>query len=216
MGVISVESFLGDCHHDLPHKLWKLLRDYEFQKFARSRTPRKVVPLLDTYFRSPRKWLDSVRLSLFRLLWGFLSSRVGFKLLFCASAALNLSAFVVIMATNDETIYLIFYTLNSISLGGLMVIIPNVSLLVFGKRIGESIYSYYWMTFSLSNFFQFFITLILTNNPTTSDDYGEVLFFFSLCVISSIVLVIREKLQGPWKNSLDLVEFKRSSRKYNS
>lgn len=104
---------------------------------------------------------------------------------------MNLCAFVMIMLTDSETLYLIFYTLNSISLGGLMVIIPNVSLLIFGKKIGESIYSYYWVAFSLSNLFQFIITLILTNNPTTSDDYGEVLFFFALCVIGGMVLCYR-------------------------
>jgi hypothetical protein len=132
------------------------------------------------------------------------------------AAVMNISAFVMIMATDSENIYIIFYTINSISLGGLMVIIPNVSLLIFGKKIGESIYSYYWVAFSLSNFFQFFITLILTNNPTTSDDYGEVLFFFTLCVIGAMALCYREKLQGPWKNSLDLVEFKRKNRKYGN
>lgn len=72
------------------------------------------------------------------------------------------------------------------------------------------------MAFSLSNLFQFIITLILTNNPTTNDDYGEVLFFFSLCVIGGMILCYREKLQGPWMNSLDLVEFKRKIRKYSS
>jgi len=64
--------------------------------------------------------------------------------------------------SNNETLYIIFYSINSISLGGLMVIFPNVSLLIFGKKLGESIYSYYWVAFSLSNFFQFGITLILT------------------------------------------------------
>ena len=66
------------------------------------------------------------------------------------------------MATQNEHLYLTFYTINSISLGGLMVIFPNVSLLIFGKQIGESIYSYYWIAFSLGNFFQFVITLVLT------------------------------------------------------
>ena len=53
-----------------------------------------------------------------------------------------------------------------------MVIFPNVSMIIFGKKIGEKIYSYYWLAFSVSNFFQFGITLVLTNNPTTSDDYS--------------------------------------------
>lgn len=127
----------------------------------------------------------------FRVIWGFLSSRIGFKVLFFVAASMNLCAFVMIMATDSETLYLIFYTLNSVSLGGLMVIFPNVSLLIFGKKIGESIYSYYWVAFSLSNLFQFIITLILTNNPTTSDDYGEVLFFFALCVIAGMFLCYR-------------------------
>ena len=53
-----------------------------------------------------------------------------------------------------------------------MVIFPNVTLIIFGKKIGEQIYSYYWIVFSLSNLFQFIITLILTNNPDTAEDYG--------------------------------------------
>lgn len=69
-------------------------------------------------------------------MWGFLSSRVGFKVLFLVGAVMNMSAFLVIMATDSETVYIIFYTINSISLGGLMVIFPNVSLLIFGKKIG--------------------------------------------------------------------------------
>lgn len=151
-----------------------------------------------------------------RIFWGFLFSRVGFKILFCVAAGLNLSAFILIMASNDPTIYFIFYTLSSISLGGFMVIFPNVAQLIFGKKIGESIYSYYWVAFSLSNFFQFGITYLLTTNSSSYDDYSEVLFFFTLCVIGSIVLVCREKLQGSWNNSLDLVEFKRVPGRKNS
>ena len=86
-----------------------------------------------------------------------------------------------------------------------MVIIPNVSLLVFGKKIGESIYSYYWMVFSFSNFFQYLITLILTNNPTTSGDYSRVLLFFSVATIASLFICKKYKLQGPWLNSPNLV-----------
>jgi len=98
-----------------------------------------------------------------------------------------------------------------------MVIFPNVALIIFGKKIGDQIYAYYWIVFSLSNLFQFIITLILTNNPETADDFGEVLFFFTLCVITAMFVSIREVLKGPWKNSLDLVEFGRvkKARKYS-
>lgn len=78
---------------------------------------------------------------------------------------MNLTSFIVIMATNNNIAYLVFYTFNSLSLGGLMVIFPNLTLIIFGKKIGEQIYSYYWIVFSLSSLFQFIITLILTNQP---------------------------------------------------
>ena len=99
-----------------------------------------------------------------------------------------------------------------------MVIFPNVTLIIFGKKIGEQIYSYYWIVFSLSNLFQFIITLILTNQPESSDDFAEVLFFFALCTIVGTILCYREVLQGEWKNSMDLVGFgrNRKARKYSS
>jgi MFS family permease len=130
--------------------------------------------------------LSRYNINLFRVVWGFLSSRVGFKLLFVVAASMNIIAFLVIIVAGNPTLYLIFYTVNSISLGGMMVIFPNLALLIFGKKIGESIYSYYWVTFSLSNLFQFLIYLLLTNNPTTSDDYGKVLIFFTICVFGAI------------------------------
>lgn len=129
---------------------------------------------------------------------------------------MTISSFIVIMATNNHAAYITFYTMNSVALGGLMVICPNVTMIIFGKKIGDKVYSYYWIAFSLSNFFQFAITLVLTNNPVTSDDYSEVLFFFSLCVIVALLVCVRETLQGPWKNSLDLVEFKRTKKQRKS
>ncbi len=99
-----------------------------------------------------------------------------------------------------------------------MVIFPNVCLIIFGKKIGESIYSYYWVAFSISNFFQFAIALLLTSNSSNSEDYSHVLLFFTVCVIGSAVACWKETLQGPWNNSLDLVEIKRTQnrRKYSS
>ena len=75
------------------------------------------------------------------------------------------------MLTDSEHVYLVAYTVGSISLGGLMVVFPNVSLLIFGKRIGESVYSYYWIAFALGNFFQFLITLALADEPAGYEDY---------------------------------------------
>ena len=91
---------------------------------------------MDSYIRRIGKWSFEVQIQSYRVIWGFLSSRIGFKVLFFVAASMNLCAFVMIMVTDSETLYLIFYTLNSVSLGGLMVIFPNVSLLIFGKKIG--------------------------------------------------------------------------------
>jgi MFS family permease len=109
---------------------------------------------------------------IYRIIWGFLFSRVGFKILFCLCASMTAISFIAIMATNHHGIYITFYTINSVALGGMMVIFPNVSLIIFGKKIGERVYSHYWVAFSLGNLFQFIITLILTNNPVTADDYS--------------------------------------------
>jgi len=93
-----------------------------------------------------------------------------------------------------------------------MVIFPNATLIIFGKKIGDQIYGYYWIVFSMSNCFQFLITLILTNSPETSEDFGEVLIFFAICVVISGLLCYHELLKGPWNNSQDLIEFNRKKR----
>jgi len=62
-----------------------------------------------------------------------------------------------IYLTIDEDLYLVIFTLAGINLGGLFVIFPNLCLLVYGDTIGDSIYGYYWATFSFSNLLQYFI-----------------------------------------------------------
>jgi hypothetical protein len=57
----------------------------------------------------------------------------------------------------NEDVYLLTFTLAGINLGGLFVLFPNTCLLVYGDIIGDSIYGYYWATFSLSNLIQYFI-----------------------------------------------------------
>ena len=191
MVILPIQSFLDHFSDHFLGQLWKFLHHHEFQKFTCCLASKESLFILDTYFGSTRKRTFEVIALIIRLIWGFLFSRVGFKTLFCVAASMNLSSFVVIIATNNETAYIIFYTLNSIALGGMMVIFPNVSLVIFGKRIGDNVYSYYWLAFSLSNFFQFAITLVLTNNPITSDDYSEVLLFFAFCVLGAFFICIR-------------------------
>lgn len=138
---------------------------------------------------------------------------MGFKTLFATATLLNIASFLTIMLTSNATVYLIFYTINSATLGGLLVIIPNVAYLIFGKKIGQSIYSYYWIAFSLGNFLQLIITLVVTENPHNHDDYTEVLVFFAGCTLVAAVVSSVSRLQGPWKNPMDLINFRRSRRR---
>jgi len=86
--------------------------------------------------RCPWKWiLEVIKLS-YRLFWGFLSSRIGFKVIFTIIALLSILSYQTIIHINNPIAYLLAYTINNIGLGGLMVIIPNVSLLIFGKLVG--------------------------------------------------------------------------------
>ena len=154
--------------HHLPLKQWKLLRHRQLQEPSPQLVSKERVFVLGSHIWSTRKWAQQVLYVIFRLFWGFSYSRVGFKILFFAACAFNVVSFLVIMLSSSKSAYLAFYTLNSISLGGFMVIFPNACLIIFGKKIGESIYSYYWVIFSLSNFFQFGITLLFLSSEAQS------------------------------------------------
>jgi MFS family permease len=71
-----------------------------------------------------------------RLIWGFLSSRIGFKVIFTIVCILSILSYQIIIHINNQITYLLAYTIINIGLGGLMVIVPNVSLLIFGKKVG--------------------------------------------------------------------------------
>ena len=133
---LPLESLLDGIVIYLPVNLWQLLHYHELQKSTGKRILPKIIPLLDSHIRCPRQWSSEVHQIIFRLFWGFLFSRIGFKTLFLIAAIMNLTSFIVIMATNNNIAYLIFYTINSLSLGGLMVIFPNLTLIIFGKKIG--------------------------------------------------------------------------------
>lgn len=72
----------------------------------------------------------------FRVVWGFLYSRIGFKTLFCVCSSMIIISYIAIMATNHHGVYFVAYSINSMALGGMMVIFPNVCLIIFGKKIG--------------------------------------------------------------------------------
>lgn len=67
-----------------------------------------------------------------RIVWGICCNKLGFKKVFAALMTINIIAFAAIALGALNGIFLVAYTLGSMSLGGLMVIFPNLSLLVFG------------------------------------------------------------------------------------
>jgi len=133
---VEIESVLATGCRYFPEQFWKFLRYDELQELIVLKSSLKDFSLLDSYFRGLGKRTCSVVFMLSRFIWGCISSRVSFKILFCVACLINIAAFIALMLTDSETTYLVFYTFNSASLGGLMVIFPNVTHLIFGQKLG--------------------------------------------------------------------------------
>ena len=92
-----------------------------------------------------------------------------------------------------EAVYLIYFILGGVALGGCMVIFFNFTILVFGEYVGEQMPGYVWACYSLANLLQYIIA-----NSYSIAEYGYlpilvVLAFFNLV---SLVIVLRTRLQG--------------------
>ncbi len=139
---------------------------------------------------------------LFRLIWGSSMNKIGFKIVYLTAMLLNLICVVWIQfAVENIYMFMVVYAINQIVLGGLMVIFPNLCLLVFGEIIGEAIYGYYWAIFTISNFLQYFIGLIIHVNSLTN-----IFFIFGLANIAGIIVCFKTRFQGRWDNSMAKLE----------
>lgn len=116
--------------------------------------------------------VNGVANGLFRFVWGTMFKQFGFKYMFLIVMSMNIILFALMeWSYLAKESYMIAQGVSGATLGGLMVMIPNLCLLVFGEEIGNRIYSYYWAAFTFSNFLQYLLGVYL------GDTYGWVNLF---------------------------------------
>jgi MFS family permease len=151
------------------------------------------------------KFLQSVVLvngvsnGLFRFVWGAFFKQFGFKYVFLIAMSLNIISFSLMeWSYLAKESYMIMHGISGAILGGLMVMVPNLCLLVFGDRIGNKIYSYYWGAFTFSNFLQYLVGVYF------GESYGWVGLFKIFLIQSTLGLLFGLSItyQGRWENSL--------------
>lgn len=76
-----------------------------------------------------------------------------------------------------------------------MVMFANIGLLVFGIQIGEKIFSYFWMCFTIGNLLNYLIGNFLT--PILGFGLHTFLLFIAMLLIAAVIVLIT-KFQGPW------------------
>ena len=139
---------------------------------------------------------------LFRFVWGITLQKIGFKWLFVLAMIINIACFgFAPLAIHFYYAYLLIYMLSCCVIGGLMVVLPNLCLMVFGDRVGNQIYGYVWMFFTLSNFLQYFISLQFTTK------FVYMMWFFMFTSSLALILASITRFQGPWLNSLNKLTF---------
>lgn len=141
--------------------------------------------------------------SLSRPFWAFAFSKIGFKFAMLAITCTN----IVVLATLElilasERIYMIYFVLAGVCLGGCMVAFFNLTILVFGEYVGEQLPGYVWTCYSIANLLQY----ILVNTYNVSEmGYLPVLLALAAFNVLSLVIVLRTRLQGEWENNLNLL-----------
>ena len=139
-----------------------------------------------------------------RFLWSVLFNKTGYKFVML----LNIFLCIIVLGTirfavSMNPLYLFLVFVMNCCLGGYLVITPTFSQLVFGQETGSNVYGFYWCTYSLANFLQFSFVSSLNN----SIGFENVIYIcMGMCVLS-IPMVITNTWQGPWKNSLDSLEY---------
>jgi hypothetical protein len=89
-------------------------------------------------------------------------------------------------------------------LGGCMVIFLDFTNLVFGRYVGERLPGYLWTSYAFANLTQFTLVVIID----VSAGYDIVLYILASFNMIGLIIVIFNKLQGGWENSMKYLEFK--------
>ena len=145
---------------------------------------------------------------------------VGFKYTYILACAIDICVYSCLIKLElDEASFIVVIVVHFIVQSAWLVIFSNVCLLIFGDIIGESIYSYCWGFFAITNFTQYFLAINIPNvveffkthissNLLPVNTYK--IYFYPAILLSAICIVVCSvsKLQGRWENSLKLLSFK--------
>lgn len=144
--------------------------------------------------------------SVSRAFWAFIFSKIGFKFCIVIITGINavvLSTLEVIVSNGD--VYILYFVLGGVCMGGSMVIFFNFTILVFGEFVGEQMPGYVWTCYSLANLLQYIIVNLYN---VAEVGYLPVLLILACFNLLSLTVVLRTKLQGEWENNLKMLELK--------
>jgi hypothetical protein len=139
-------------------------------------------------------------------LWAVVFTKIGFKNCMIIITSLNIFVLgTMSLILRNEQIYMIYYIIGGMCLGGCMVCNLNFATLVFGEFVGEQLPGYVWTGYSLANLFQYFM---VNAYDVVGEGYTPVLLILAFLNLVSLFMVLRTKLQGDWENSLNYLELK--------
>lgn len=96
-----------------------------------------------------------------RYFWSALFNRIGFKLIMTIILTINILTLATIEYTVEiQAMYLMDFIIFNTTLGGMMVLAPTFSTLIFGKEVGPRVFGIFWCSFAVGNFIQY--TYIMT------------------------------------------------------
>ena len=141
---------------------------------------------------------------LFRFVWGFSLQKAGFKWAFLFAMILNILCFSLTpIAIKYYYAYITVYAVSGAALGGVMVLMPNLCLLVFGELVGNQIFGYIWFFFTTANFIQYAIGATLTHQFP----HSTLILIFAVTSLAALILSSLTRFQGRWENKLNKLTF---------
>ena len=141
---------------------------------------------------------------LFRFAWGFSLQKLGFKWCFLVAMVLNILCFALTpFAIHYYYAYISVYAISGAVLGGLMVLMPNLCLLVFGELVGNEMFGYIWFFFTSANFIQYGIGI----NFASSMQHSDLILIFAGSSCVALFMSVLSRFQGRWENKIDKLTF---------
>lgn len=139
-----------------------------------------------------------------RFMWSLIFSKTGYKSVALSIVAISVLVFSVIRFTiYTKGAYMFMFILVNFGVGAIQVSNPSLVQYMFGQRMGENCYGFFWCSVAVANFIEYIyvsqLGLILEFNYLIYICLG-----MSLLVIPIILL---STFQGPWKNPTEYLEY---------